>query len=90
MIPKRPGPGTLFALFAQFVDCYGVRMADITPMDPERRVRFLLGRAEDSLDAATTAMLRIRELGDWREEFEQDLGILWDKVAILRTLMNGR
>jgi hypothetical protein len=35
-------------------------------------------------------MLRIRELGEWREEFEQDLGILCDKLAILRTLMNGR
>jgi len=64
---------------------------DVTPMDPERRVRFHLGRAEDGLDAATTAMQRICELdAEWREEYLQDLGILRDKLAILRTLMNGR
>jgi hypothetical protein len=66
-------------------------MSDVTPMDPERRVRFHLGRAEDGLDAATTAMQRIRELDDeWREEYMQDLSILRDKLTILRTLMNGR
>jgi hypothetical protein len=58
---------------------------------PEGRVPQWLSEAEDGLDAATTAMLRIRELDDeWRAEFEQDRGILGDKLAILRTLMNGR
>ena len=66
-------------------------MAYVTPMDPERRVRFHLGRAEDGLDAATSAMQRIRQLdAEWREEYLQDLIILRDKLAILRTLMNGR
>ncbi len=60
-------------------------------MDPERRVRFHLGRAEDGLDAATTAMQRIRELPDeWRDEYLQDLVVLRSKLDILRTLMNGR
>jgi hypothetical protein len=57
----------------------------------DERVPHWLSEAEDGLDAATTAMLRIRELDDeWRAEFEQDRGILRDKLAILRTLMNGR
>jgi hypothetical protein len=57
----------------------------------DERVPHWLSEAEDGLDAATTAMLRIRELDDeWRAEFEQDQGILGDKLAILRTRMNGR
>jgi hypothetical protein len=56
----------------------------------DERVPHWLNAAEDALDAATTAMLRIRELDDqWRTEFDQDRGILGDKLAILRTLMNG-
>jgi hypothetical protein len=36
-------------------------------------------------------MQRIRQLdAEWREEYLQDLIILRDKLAILRTLMNGR
>jgi len=85
-----PNTDHVVALIVLVALVYSSRMADVTPMDPERRVRFHLGRAEDGLDAATTAMLRIRELGEWREEFEQDLGILCGKLAILRTLMNGR
>ncbi|MBO0816766.1 MAG: hypothetical protein J2P30_16705 [Actinobacteria bacterium] len=57
----------------------------------DERVPHWLSEAEDGLDAATTAMLRIRELDDqWRAEFEQDRSILRDKLAILRTLINGR
>jgi hypothetical protein len=87
MIPKTDHVVALVVLVALV---YRSRMGDVTPMDDERRVRFHLGRAEDALDAATSAMLRIRELGEWREEYEQDIGILRDKLAILRTLMNGR
>jgi hypothetical protein len=35
-------------------------------------------------------MLRIRELGEWREEYKQDIGILRDTLVILKTLINGR
>ena len=57
----------------------------------EERVPRWLSEAEDGLDAATTAMLRIRELDDeWRAEFARDLDVLRDKLAILGTLLNGR
>ena len=56
----------------------------------EERVPHWLSEAEDGLDAATTAMLRIRERDDkWRTEFAPDLDVLRDKLAILGTLMNG-
>jgi len=57
----------------------------------EERVPHWLSEAEDGLDAATTAVLRIGELDDeWRAEFARDLDVLRDKLAILGTLMNGR
>ena len=57
----------------------------------EEQIPRWLSEAEDGLDAATTAMLRIRELDDeWRAEFERDRSILGDKLAILCALMNGR
>ena len=64
---------------------------DAVPMQPLRRVRYYLGRAEDALDSATTA-LHHTTAGEpgWREECAQDLGVLRSKLDILRTLMHGR
>jgi hypothetical protein len=64
---------------------------DPVPMQPARRVRYYLGRAEDALDSATTTLhtARIVDAG-WREEFRQDLSVLLSKLDILRTLLNGR
>ncbi len=64
---------------------------DPPPMQPPRRVRYYLGRAEDALDSATTALhaAPIVDAG-WREEFRQDLAVLVSKLDILRTLTNGR
>jgi hypothetical protein len=64
---------------------------DTAPMQPMRRVRYYLGRCEDALDSATTALHRAPVAdADWREEFMQDLAVLLSKLDILRTLMNGR
>jgi hypothetical protein len=64
---------------------------DSAPMQPMRRVRYYLGRCEDALDSATTALhhMSLVDAG-WREEFRQDLAVLGCKLDILRTLMNGR
>ena len=60
-------------------------------MQPMRRVRYYLGRGEDALDSATTALQATPVAdADWREEFMQDLAVLRSKLDILRTLMNGR
>lgn len=60
-------------------------------MQPMRRVRYYLGRCEDALDDATTALHQTPVAEpDWREEFMQDLAVLRSKLEILRTLMNGR
>ncbi len=60
-------------------------------MQPMRRVRYYLGRAEDALDSATTALHRTPAVdADWRTEFMQDLAVLRSKLDILRVLMNGR
>jgi hypothetical protein len=60
-------------------------------MQPMRRVRYYLGRCEDALDDATTALQHTPAVGaDWREEFTQDVAVLRGKLDILRTLMNGR
>jgi hypothetical protein len=64
---------------------------DPAPMQPMRRVRYYLGRAEDALDSATTALQQTSAVAsDWRQEFTQDLAVLRSKLDILRTLMNGR
>jgi hypothetical protein len=64
---------------------------DPAPMQPMRRVRYYLGRAEDALDSATTALQATPAVdAEWREEFMQDLAVLRSKLDILRTLMNGR
>jgi hypothetical protein len=56
-----------------------------------RRVRYYLGRCEDALDSATTALHHTPVVdGDWRDEFEQDLAVLRGKLDILRILTNGR
>ncbi len=66
-------------------------MAEVTPMDPMRRIRYYLGRCEDALDNATVAMRRAPSLDeDWREEILQDLGMLREKLNVFRALMNGR
>lgn len=63
----------------------------MAPMQPMRRVRYYLGRCEDSLDDATTALHQAPAVeAGWREEFRQDLAVLVSKLDILRTLMNGR
>jgi hypothetical protein len=60
-------------------------------MQPERRVRYYLGRCEDALDDATSALHRTPTVAvGWRQEFAQDLAVLRSKLDILRTLMNGR
>jgi hypothetical protein len=64
---------------------------DPAPMQPMRRVRYYLGRCEDALDDATTALHHTPGVdAGWREEFTQDLAVLRSKLDILRTLMNGR
>jgi hypothetical protein len=60
-------------------------------MQPPRRVRYYLSRAEDALDSATMALHAAPVVDDqWREEFRGDLAVLGSKLDILRTLMNGR
>ena len=64
---------------------------DPAPMQPMRRVRYYLGRCEDALDDATSALQRTPTVdAGWREEFTQDVAVLRSKLDILRTLMNGR
>ncbi len=61
------------------------------PMQPMRRVRYYMGRCEDALDSATTALHAAPLVdADWREEFLSDLAVLRSKLDILRTLMNER
>jgi hypothetical protein len=68
-----------------------VTIDEPTPMQPPRRVRYYLGRAEDALDSATMALHAAPVLGDhWREEVQGDLSVLRSKLDTLRTLMNGR
>jgi len=56
-----------------------------------RRVRYYLGRCEDALDDATTALHQTPAVDSgWREEFTQDVAVLRGKLDILRTLMNSR
>jgi hypothetical protein len=64
---------------------------DPAPMQPMRRVRYYLGRCEDALDDATTALHQTPTVDSgWREDFAQDVAVLRSKLDILRTLMNGR
>lgn len=64
---------------------------DPAPVQPMRRVRYYLGRCEDALDDATTALHQTPGVDSgWREEFAQDVAVLGSKLDILRTLMNGR
>jgi len=64
---------------------------DPAPVQPMRRVRYYLGRCEDALDDATSALHQTPAVDpDWREEFTQDVAVLRNKLDILRTLMNGR
>jgi hypothetical protein len=61
------------------------------PVQPMRRVRYYLGRCEDALDDATTALHQTLTVDPaWREEFTRDVAVLRSKLDILRTLMNGR
>jgi hypothetical protein len=61
------------------------------PLQPARRVRYYLGRAEDALDSSAIAVQEARLVGaGWREEFLQDLVVLRSKLDVLRALMNGR
>jgi hypothetical protein len=61
------------------------------PVQPMRRVRYYLGRCEDALDDATTALHHTPAVDTgWREEVTQDMAVLRGKLDILRTLMNGR
>ena len=61
------------------------------PRQPMRRVRYYLGRCEDALDDATTALHQTPTVDSgWREEFTRDVAVLGSKLDILRTLMNGR
>lgn len=51
-----------------------------------RRVRYYLGRGEDALDSATTALHATAAVdADWRVEFMQDIAVLRSKLDILRT-----
>ena len=48
------------------------------PMQPIRRVRHYLGRCEDALDDATTALQHTPAVDvGWREDFTQDVAVLW-------------
>jgi hypothetical protein len=61
------------------------------PMQPIRRVRYFMGRCEDALDSATTALHAAPVVdADGRLEFMQDVAVLREKLEIIRTLMNGR
>ena len=63
----------------------------LLPMQPHRRIRYYLGRCEDALDSATTALHGTPAMdAAWKEEFRQDLAVLRSKLDILRTLTNGR
>ncbi len=67
----------------------GDQPADVTAA--LRRVRLRLGAAEDGLDRAIVGLHRIGHLpGDWRAEFESDLGVLRTKIDTFRALLNGR
>jgi len=56
-----------------------------------RRVRLRLGTAEDGLDGACIQLTAIPLLpAEWRQEFENNLRILSERIATFRTLMNGR
>jgi ubiquinone biosynthesis protein Coq4 len=56
-----------------------------------RRVRYYIGRCEDALDSATTALHAAPLVdADWRAEFVQDLAVLRSKLDVIHTLMNGR
>jgi hypothetical protein len=56
-----------------------------------RRVRYYLGRCEDALDSATSALHHTPAVdAGWKDEFRQDLAVLVSKLDILRVLMNGR
>jgi hypothetical protein len=64
---------------------------DPPPIQPLRRIRYYLGRCEDALDSATTALHGTPAVdAAWTEEFRQDLAVLRSKLDILRTLTNGR
>jgi hypothetical protein len=66
-------------------------VTDVTEMDPMRRIRYYLGRAEDALDSATAAVRRVPSVdADWHDEFLQDLAVLREKLHVLHVLMNGR
>ena len=55
------------------------------------RVRYYLGRCEDALDDATSALHQTPTVdAGWRQEVTQDVAVLRSKLDILRTLMNGR
>jgi hypothetical protein len=63
---------------------------DPAPRQPMRRVRYYLGRCEDALDDATTALQRTPAVdSSRREEVMQDVAVLGSKLDILRTMMNG-
>jgi hypothetical protein len=64
---------------------------DPPPMQPLRRIRYYLGRCEDALDSATTAVHGTPAMdAGWKEELWQDLAVLRSKLDILRALTNGR
>jgi hypothetical protein len=64
---------------------------DPAPLQPMRRVRYYLGRCEDALDDAATALHQTPAVeAGWRQECTRDLAVLRTKLDILRTLMNGR
>lgn len=61
------------------------------PGQPMWRVRYYLGRCEDALDDATTALHETPAVDTgWREEISQDVAVLRSKLDILRALMHGR
>ena len=64
---------------------------DPAPVQPLRRVRYHLGRCEDALDDATTALHEVpsQDGGSW-EQAAGDLAVLRYKLDLLRTLMNGQ
>jgi hypothetical protein len=66
-------------------------MDEPEPMQPMRRIRYYLGRAEDALDSSANALHQTPTVdATCRDEFMQDLMVLRSKLDILRTLMNGR
>ncbi len=61
------------------------------PRTADAARRYYLGRCEDVLDDATTALQRTPAVDSCgREEFTQDVAVLGSKLNILRTMMNGR